>query len=81
MSQTKAQLIGNIQSLGIGTANPSTELDVFGTIRVNGIYMNSNEISSNVEVPQNNNAFVVGPIGITPGCEVGIGTNSTFQVQ
>lgn len=121
MSQTKAQLVGNVSSgasfsgvvtatsfigdgslltgvsgsqwvttsagihtlsnVGIGTTNPTTELDVFGAIHVNGIYMNSVEISSNVSIPDNNNAFVVGPIGIVPSYDVSVGNNSTLLIS
>lgn len=78
---TTSSGIHTLSNVGVGTTNPSTKLDVFGGIRVSGIYMNSNEISANVNVPQNNNAFVIGPIGIAPGYEVGIATDSSFQVQ
>lgn len=54
---------------------------VFNSIAVNGVYMNSNEISTNTNIPANNNAFVIGPIGIVPSYEVSIGIDSVLLIS
>jgi len=74
---TSLEVIGKV---GIGTTNASQNLDVYGVIRSNGIFMNSSIISENFHIPPDNNAFAVGPISLIPGKEISVSQNSTFIV-
>ena len=78
---TNSTVLNVVGKVGIGTTNASQNLDVYGVIRSNGIFMNSSIISENFNIPPYNNAFVAGPISLIPGKEISISPNSTFSIQ
>jgi hypothetical protein len=78
---TDSSTLNVVGKVGIGTTNASQNLDVYGAIRSNGIFMNSSVISENFNIPPYNNAFVFGPISIIPGKEISVSPNSTFSIQ